>query len=61
MRIYLTIGMAFSVLLLSSCSSIKPTAAPPPYKVCAEKEDPNLTGCKHEKPTSAITIRGYRD
>jgi hypothetical protein len=34
---------------------------PPTYKICAEDKDPNLTGCKKEKPTANITIRGYRD
>ena len=62
MRIYLLIGMVFTALLVSSCSSPKPVfAPPPPYKICAENEDPNLTGCKKEKPTSAITIRGHHD
>ena len=62
MRIYLVIGMVCSALLVSSCSApVKVMAPPPPWKICAPDEDPNITGCKKEKPTSAITIRGYRD
>lgn len=62
MRIYQLTGMVCLGLLVSSCSAPKPMSMPPPtYKICAEDEDPNLTGCKKEKPTANITIRGYRD
>lgn len=58
-----------TVILLSSCSSppLRPVSipAPPPppvpYRVCAPDEDPRLTGCRKETPTSAITIRGVRE
>lgn len=61
MRIYLMIGMVCTALLVSSCSGPKPLMFPYPQRICAEGEDPKLDSCVKEKPTSAITIRGYRD
>ena len=62
MRTCLVIGTACLGLLVSSCSApVKAMAPPPPWKVCAPDEEPKITGCKKDSPTSAITIRGYRD
>ena len=63
MPTYLKIGMACLGLLLSSCTQVpKPVAAPPPpWRICAEGEDPALTGCKKDKPAAAITIRGHHE
>ena len=66
MQAYLKIGMVCSVLLVSSCSApVKVMAPPPPppapYKICAEGEDPAMSGCKKSSPTSTITIRGYHE
>ena len=62
MQTYPRIGILCIGLLVSSCSvSVKVSAPPPPYKICAPAEDPILTGCKKEQPTSAITIRGHHE
>ena len=61
MRIYLGIGTAFMLLLVSSCSVIKPVPMPPPWRVCAEHEDPVLNNCKKDKTSAKITIRGHHE
>ena len=63
MRTYQAIGMACLGLLVSSCSAPpKPMSAPPPpWRICAEGEDPVLTGCRKNSPTSSITVRGHHE
>ena len=61
MRNYLAIGTVFIGLLLSSCSAPKPMSAPPPWRVCAEHEDPVTNGCKKDKASANITIRGHHE
>ena len=64
MQTYLRIGILCTGLLASSCSNSPPKAVsmpPPPYKICAQDELPELTGCKKEKPRAAITIRGHHE
>jgi hypothetical protein len=63
MRTYLKIGMVCLGLLASSCSDIPKKASKPsaPYRVCAEGEDPSLSGCRPSKAGAAITIRGHHE
>jgi len=61
--ILLSILFVSIVPLLSSCAQVpKPVASPPPpWRICAEGEDPAVTGCKKDKPAAAITIRGFHE
>ena len=45
---------------MSSCSAPKPMSTPP-WRVCAEHEDPVLNGCKKDKTSATITIRGHHE
>lgn len=45
--------------ILTGCSVPRPTSVP--FKVCADDEDPMITGCKKIGATAPITIRGHHE
>lgn len=47
--------------ILTGCSAPKPVSIDKAFRVCAENEDPLISGCKRIGATAPITIRGYKE